>query len=70
MYECVVIFEVIEIYFIDYLYHIKSIKSGVTRLYRGFEQIYFKNKEACEKAMEIFKDELLWYFTEFKEQLY
>ena len=60
----------IEKYFIDYLYHIKSIKSGVTRLYRGFEQIYFKNKEACEKAMEIFKDELIWYFTKFEEQLY
>ena len=60
----------IEKYFIDYLYHIKSIKSGVTRLYRGFGQIYFKNKKACEKAMEIFKDELLWYFTEFREMLY
>ena len=60
----------IEKYFIDYLYHIKSIKSGVTRLYRGFGQIYFKNEEACKKAMVIFKDELIWYFTEFEEQLY
>ena len=37
---------------------------------RAVGAIYFKNKEACEKAMEIFKHELLWYFTEFQEQLY
>lgn len=32
--------------------------------------IYFKDIEACKKAIEIFKDELLWYFTEFEEMLY
>ena len=40
------------------------------QVFKEFGQIYFKNKEACEKAIEIFKDELLWYFTEFEEQLY
>ena len=40
------------------------------QILKEFGQIYFKNKEACEKAIEIFKDELLWYFTEFEEQLY
>ena len=38
--------------------------------YKDFGQIYFKNKEACKKAIEIFKKELIWYFTEFEEQLY
>ena len=40
------------------------------QILKEFGQIYFKNKEACEKAIEIFKDELIWYFTEFQEQLY
>ena len=40
------------------------------QILKEFGQIYFKNKEACEKAIEIFKDELIWYFTEFEEQLY
>lgn len=38
--------------------------------YKDFGQIYFKSEEACKKAIETFKDELLWYFTEFKEMLY
>ena len=37
---------------------------------RAIGAIYFKDIEACKKAIEIFKDELIWYFTEFQEQLY
>ena len=37
---------------------------------RAIGAIYFKDIEACEKAIEIFKDELIWYFTKFEEQLY
>lgn len=37
---------------------------------RAIGAIYFKDIKACEKAMVIFKDELIWYFTEFKEMLY
>lgn len=33
-------------------------------------QIYFKSKEDCEKAIEEFKDELTWYFTEYQAMLY
>lgn len=33
-------------------------------------QIYFKSKEACKKAIEEFKDELTWYFTEYQAMLY
>ena len=40
------------------------------QILKEFGKIYFKNKEACEKAIEIFKDELIWYFTKFEEQLY
>lgn len=37
---------------------------------RAIGAIYFKDIKACEKAMVIFKDELIWYFTEFQEMLY
>jgi len=37
---------------------------------RAIGAIYFKDIKACEKAMVIFKDELIWYFTEFEEMLY
>lgn len=31
--------------------------------------IYFTTKEKAEKAIEVFKDELLWYFTEYVQRL-
>jgi len=37
---------------------------------RAIGAVYFKDIKACEKAMVIFKDELIWYFTEFEEMLY
>ncbi|MBK9285020.1 MAG: hypothetical protein IPM51_12000 [Sphingobacteriaceae bacterium] len=37
---------------------------------RAVGAIYFKDIEACKKAIEIFKKELIWYFTEFQEMLY
>ena len=57
-------------YFVAYNYGKNKIYATFVSTLRDSFQIYFKNKEACEKAMEIFKDELLWYFTEFEEQLY
>ena len=57
-------------YYIDYLYHTKVMALLDTYMYKGFGQIYFKSEKACRKALETFKDELLWYFTEFKEMLY
>ena len=32
--------------------------------------VYFNSKKACEKAIEEFKDELTWYFTEYQAMLY
>lgn len=37
---------------------------------RAIGAVYFKDIEACKKAIEIFEKELIWYFTEFEEQLY
>ena len=54
------------------LYDYVDDKLGVydRQVLKEIGQIYFKNKEACKKAIEIFKEELTWYFTEFQEQLY
>lgn len=57
-------------WYIDYLYHTKVIQSLYARRYKTFGQVYFKSGEACKKAIEIFEKELIWYFTEFEEQLY
>lgn len=31
--------------------------------------IYFATKEKAEEAIEVFRDELLWYFTEYVQRL-
>ena len=36
---------------------------------RHFGVIYFDTKEAAQKAIEIFHDKLIWYFTEYKDSL-
>lgn len=32
--------------------------------------VYFLSRDACEQAMELFNDDLLWYFTEYQPMLY
>lgn len=36
---------------------------------RHFGIIYFDTREAAQKAIEIFHNELIWYFTEYKDSL-
>ena len=31
--------------------------------------IYFTTKEKAEEAIEVFRDELLWYFTKYQQRL-
>lgn len=38
--------------------------------YPHFGLILFRSKEGCRKCIEVFHDELLWYFTEYQPQLY
>lgn len=35
---------------------------------RNFGQIYFDTKENARKAIDIFKCELIWYFTEYRDR--
>ena len=37
--------------------------------YRNFTDIYFSTKEKAEEAIEVFKDDLTWYFTEYISRL-
>ena len=56
-------------HYIKYLYRDKRVVISQAYCNKEFGQVYFKNVEACKKAMQIFKDELMWYFTEFEEML-
>ena len=36
---------------------------------QGFNTIYFDTEEAVKLAIDTFHDELVWYFTEYKDSL-
>ena len=42
--------------------------SGISSI-REFGAIYFDTKETAQLAIDTFKDELLWYYTEYKDSL-
>lgn len=56
-------------YFIIYDYDSNVISPGRTWWMRGTNNIYFKSREKAEEAIEAFRDELLWYFTEYVQRL-
>ena len=56
-------------YFLRYDYLNKKIYVGFISSWRDFGQIYFDTKEMAELAVEAFKNELLWYFTEYRDSL-
>lgn len=39
------------------------------RYVKHFGVIYFNSKESAQKAIDTFYDELIWYFTEYKDSL-
>lgn len=59
----------IDKYTIGYGQDDHRLKVYSTRWARGFGEIYFDKKEIAEIAIEKFKDELIWYFTEYKDSL-
>jgi hypothetical protein len=56
-------------YSIIYDYSSNVFYAGRTWWMRGPNNIYFKSREKAEEAIEVFKDELLWYFTEYVQRL-
>ena len=56
-------------YFMMYDYELKTLDIGYDDAYRYFGTIYFDSEEIAELAIETFHDELIWYFTEYKDSL-
>lgn len=50
--------------------HLESmIRAKRSFLVEGFGVVYFDSRELAERAIKEFKDELIWYFTEYKDSL-
>ena len=54
---------------IEYCYARKEFDVDYYNEYRYFGQIYFSSVEKAREAIEVFKDELTWYFTEYQQRL-
>jgi hypothetical protein len=59
------------IYCISYDYKLDSFLEVWGDVYtdRDFGVVYFDSYETAKLAMDTFKDELIWYFTEYKDSL-
>ena len=55
--------------FIEYNYDCASLEIDCDYNYCGFGKIYFDSEKTAQAAIKEFKDELIWYFTEYKDSL-
>ena len=55
--------------FIIYSYSSEEMYAEYYYIMRLPNTIYFATKEKAEEAIEVFKDELIWYFTEYVQRL-
>ena len=69
--ECGVNFNDInaEKYYIYYDYENNELNVGFVLRSRNFGAIYFDSEETAQAAIDEFHDELIWYFTEYKDSL-
>ena len=56
-------------YCIYYDYGSNELDSTYTVCVKSFGAIYFDSKETAQAAIDEFHDELIWYFTEYKDSL-
>ena len=56
-------------WFIIYSYSSEEMYAEYYYFMRLPNAIYFATKEKAEEAIEVFRDELLWYFTEYVQRL-
>ena len=50
--------------------HLESmIRTERSFVVEGFGVVYFDSRELAEQAIKEFKDELIWYFTEYRDSL-
>ena len=58
-----------EKYYICYDYEGNELEATFTFVARVFGVIYFDSEETAKAAIDEFHDELIWYFTEYKDSL-
>ena len=56
-------------YCIAYNYSSNELSIGIEQKLRRPNAIYFSTFQKAEEAIEVFKDELIWYFTEYVQRL-
>ena len=56
-------------YYICYDYENNELNVSFVRRTRDFGVIYFNSEETANAAIDEFRDELVWYFTEYKDSL-
>ena len=56
-------------WFVAYSYGAEKLYADYYYIMRLPNTIHFATKEKAEEAIEVFKDELLWYFTEYVQRL-
>lgn len=56
-------------YFIQFNYETNEISTDWWSAFREFGTIFFDSEATAELAIETFRDELLWYFTEYEDSL-
>lgn len=56
-------------YLIYYDHQNKALYTSDYQVHQTLGSIYFDTKETAEAAIEEFKDELIWYFTEYRDSL-
>ena len=56
-------------FFVTYNYENNEIQPGYTLQVKAFGTICFDSREATQAAIDEFYNELIWYFTEYKDSL-
>ena len=56
-------------FFVTYNYENNELQPGYTLQVKAFGTICFDSREATQAAIDEFHDELIWYFTEYKDSL-
>lgn len=50
-------------------YEYEKLYCDFDQTFRTYNTIYFDSQELVERAIEVFHNELIWYFTEYKDSL-
>ena len=56
-------------YSITFDYSKNCFECGLTGSWKGFGEILFDTEEAAQEAINLYRDELLWYFTQMRDKL-